>query len=57
MTYLLTNLQMYQLDNNVSLYNPREVSLSLTTLIAYSVHSYYSVMETMEHDIMGYEDK
>ena len=33
-------------DGSISLYNLREVSLSSD-----------SIMETMEHDVMGYEDR
>ena len=35
---------------------PCGVSLSLTMITTHSVHS-YSVMETMEHDVKGYEDR
>ena len=40
---------------SVALYNPCEVSLSLTMLNTQCIHS-DSIMETVEHDVMGYED-
>ena len=42
---------------NVSPYNPRVFSkLKLNHVKPHSEHS-YSVMETMENDVMGYEDR
>ena len=50
--FIIKSQYVRKLISSVSLYNPQEISLSLT-MYPHSLHS-YSVMETMEHDVLGY---
>ena len=51
----VSNMNTQQKLSNISLHNPCEVSLILTMLTTQC--TLLSLIETIEHDVMGYEDR